>query len=174
MIWTTTVTKTSTYDGDGRGIKQAVTMQVNSNAPSTDATFYLRSSVLGGRAISEYDAAGVRRNTYVWAGGEIIARQTREWAVSNGLVWRHSNPVTGDQFETDSQGRILAKTTLDPAGVDLGERDPFAGPSQGGDGERGMGQGSIDRAAAQLFPESGASLTIMTTRGRSQDMHKII
>jgi hypothetical protein len=67
LILTTHTTRAETYDGDGVGVKQATTTQVNSNQPSTSVTYYLRSSILGGRVIAELDGAGSRQNSHVYA-----------------------------------------------------------------------------------------------------------
>jgi hypothetical protein len=103
--------------------------------------------VFSGQVVAEYDGSGARRNSYVLAGGERVARQ------GGGLFWRHANPVTGDVVETDSQGAVSGKETLDPAGTNVGDSDPLAA-QQGRGNEGGMSQAQMDKMYAQLLPPS--------------------
>ncbi|MGH9969217.1 MAG: hypothetical protein ACREBG_15650 [Pyrinomonadaceae bacterium] len=155
IIFTTVRTRTETYDGDGVGVKSATTSQTNGGTIVTTSTFYLRSTVLGGRTISEYDAAGIRQKAYVFAGGELLAEQQRLLDGTTRLLWQHINPLTGDGLNTDVQGMSFARATLDPTGVDLGDNDPF--PIEGGGGGEGEGlsQSGIDAMVAQLIPGFG-------------------
>jgi len=156
VIFTTATTKVDSYDGEGMLLKSARTTQLNSNAAQTVVSFYLRSSVLGGSVIAEYDAGGVRQNAYVFAGGEILVQQQRLGDGTTRLMWQHLNPLTGDGLNTDAQGVALGRTTVDPMGVNLGDTDPFVsgGDPGGGDGE-GMSQSAIDRMVAALIPGFG-------------------
>jgi hypothetical protein len=137
-------------------LKSARTTQLNSNAPVTTVSFYLRSSVLGGNVTAEYDAGGVRQNAYVFAGGEILAQQQRTGEGATRLMWQHLNPLTGDGLNTDSQGVALSRTTVDPMGVNVGDTNPFNPelPPSGGDGE-GMSQSAINSMVASLMPGFG-------------------
>jgi YD repeat-containing protein len=126
LLKTTTVTMTETYDGDGAGIKRTVTTQLNAFPATTETTYFLRSSQLGGRTVSEYNASGVRRTTYAWSGGEMLASQGGADSPGPQLMWQHLNPVTGDTAHTLASGRILGTTHLDPDGVATGNSDPFA------------------------------------------------
>ncbi len=47
-----------------------------SGVPSTTVTYYLRSTVLGGKIVAQYNSAGGRQSSYAWAGGEVLAEQT--------------------------------------------------------------------------------------------------
>ncbi len=133
---TTPHTRTETYDGDGSGIEEA-------------GKYYLRSSVLGGQVITEYDASGARQQSYVYAGGTKVARQQ-----ANALFWQQVNPLTGDEMETNVQGAVTGKETLDPMGVNLGNTDPFAPPPTGGGEEGGITQAQMNSRYAQLLPPS--------------------
>jgi len=143
----TTVTQAEVYDGDGQAVRHITTRQEGSHPASTEVKYYLRSSVLG-RVIAEYNAAGARLSSYVPAGGGVAARQAGET-----LYWQHTNPVTGDEVETDSAGRATARATLDPGGVSLGDSDPFASSPGGGEGE-GTTQAEMNARYAQLLPPS--------------------
>jgi hypothetical protein len=135
--------KAVTYDGAGRIAKEAETAKT---------TCHLRSTVLGGRAVSEYDGSGVRRVTHVMAGGAPIADSWNNGGTP-AVVWRHQNPVTGDELNTDSTGVVTAKVTLDPAGVNLGDSDPAEVTTSGGDDGSGI-QAQINKTYAQLVPGS--------------------
>jgi YD repeat-containing protein len=166
-------TKETTYDGDGQVAKSVRTTQVGVNAATTTPVYYLRSSVLGGRVVSEYGAGGVRQSSYVFAGGEVVAQQSPQANESSQLRWRHTNPVTGDQVETDAAGVAMGRTVLDPEGVDVGDTNPFTDvidntcdigvvcDHTGGGGEGGSTQSAVDQMAAQLWPRSsgGAGAT---------------
>jgi YD repeat-containing protein len=148
IIYTTQTTRTQSYDGDGLEAKQLT--QVGDNPPSTAVIYYLRSSVLGGRVIAEYDSQGSRQRSYVFAGGAVVATQY----TGIGLLWKQTNPVTGDEMETDSQGAVTGKETLDPMGVNLGDSDPFEQPTGGSGNEVGPSQEQMNQRYAQLLPPS--------------------
>ena len=61
----------------------------------------------------------------------MLAEQTGADSGSPSLTWEHLNPATGDGRETDSSGRVVKATHLDPAGVDVGESDPFSSGAVG-------------------------------------------
>jgi YD repeat-containing protein len=147
-IWTTAVTQADTYDGDGLGVERVTTSQLNSNLPTSAATYYLRSSVLGGRIVSEYDSSGVRQTSYAWAGANVLAQQTGA-NTTPSLRWEHLNPVTGDGRETDPTGKIVNATHLDPDAVDAGESDPLAGSA--GDPSGGGSDSAIEGRVAALM-----------------------
>ncbi len=153
------MSRTETHDGDGVGVKSVTTSQQNGGTPVTTATFYLRSTVLGGRTISEYDSAGTRQKAYVYAGGELLAQQERIIDPITGgsttrLFWQHNNPLNGDGLITDFQGTNLGRITVDPTGVDLGDSDPFS-TGEGNGGAEDAGQMGIDAKVAQLIPGFG-------------------
>src|SRR5205814_6282766 len=131
------------------------TKQTGGGTPSTTTTYYLRSSVLGGRVVAEYNSSGARQSSYAWAGGEVLAQQTGVDTGSPQLRWEHLNPVTGDGRETDTSGRAVRATHLDPTGVDVGESDPFSSGTAGDPTEGGMSQSTIDSMVAALMPGYG-------------------
>lgn len=138
----------------GSLVKSARTTQLNSNAPSTTTSFFLRSSLLGG-VVVEYDSAGIKQNAYVFAGGEILAQQQRMGDGTTRLMWQYLNPLTGDGLNTDSQGLALDRTTVDPMGVNTGDTDPFVSEGGGSSGGEGMSQSAIDAMVAALIPGFG-------------------
>lgn len=151
----TSMSKAETYDGDGAGIKQAVTKHVGVGAPTTETTYLLRSSVLGRRTISEYNSSGARRTSYAWAGGEVLAQRVGIDTAAPELRWQHVNPVTGDGKETNAAGTLRNSTHLDTDMVDVGESDPATwespDPSIGG----GLGGGAIEDNIAKLISGYG-------------------
>ena len=102
--------------------------------PTTTTSYYLRSSVLGGRTVTEYDAAGARHISYTYAGGGVLTETTKTYNDAPWQQWRHTNPVTGDAVNTDTQGKQTGLTRLDPAGTNVGESDPFIDTGGGGGG----------------------------------------
>lgn len=90
------------YDGDRLRVKK------------TDygwATFYLRSSVLGGQVVAEIDGNGWQRG-YVYAGSSLMAVQ------QNGVNWMHEDPVTKSKRVTNSSGTVVSAIETDPWGAD--------------------------------------------------------
>jgi YD repeat-containing protein len=118
-VWTTVTTVEASYDGDGQQYKRVENKQINSQQPTNETRFLLRSTVLGGQVITEYDGLGGRQKSYVYGGGALIM-----WSPSSGLAWRFTNPVTGDGRETDGLGRLTIDSYLDAEGVDVGAADP--------------------------------------------------
>lgn len=122
-------THTTAFDGDGQLVKK-----VHSSFGSTISVKYsLHSTVLGGRVVTEVNAQGAKLSTFVFAGGELLARQ------QGGLVaWEHREPLSGSQVESYSNGVFSPVNQLDPSGVDVGFEDPFINccleppPSEGG------------------------------------------
>jgi YD repeat-containing protein len=104
------------YDGDGAVTKRTETQQ-NTQA---SLTYYVRSSVLGGRIVAELNQSGQKQKGYVFANGEVLAEQ-----VNNGVNWRHENPITGSQGISSTNGGFDAQAEPDPTGVNVGFEDPF-------------------------------------------------
>jgi len=118
-VWTTVTTVDASYDGDGQQCKRVETKQINGQQPTSETRFFLRSAVLGGQVITEYDGVGARQKSYVYGAGAVITSTP-----SAGLLWRFNNPVTGDGRETDTLGRMVTASYLDPEGVDVRAIDP--------------------------------------------------
>ncbi len=125
---------TQTHDGDGQltSYEQAHKVGLN-GTPTAAKIYYLRSSVLGGRVISEYDGSDVQpqwTTTYVYAGKEWIGRMGLMGASSSRNTWRTIDPVTGDEILAGPGGEFNGQTLLDPNGVDVGFADPFPPPGE--------------------------------------------
>jgi RHS repeat-associated protein len=94
------------YNGDRLRVKKV---------DNGTATYYLRSSVLGGRVVAEVDWQGTWQRGYVYLGGQLLVIQ------SEGVPkWVHSDPVTKSQRLTDYNLTLVAVVDLDPWG---GETD---------------------------------------------------
>jgi RHS repeat-associated protein len=94
------------YDGDRmRGKK----------VEGGNATYYLRSSVLGGQVVAEINTWGGWTRGYVYLGGQMVAIQY------GGVQWVHQDPVTKSQRITDSNGNLTSTIVdLDPWGGETG------------------------------------------------------
>jgi hypothetical protein len=98
-------TLTHAYDGDRlRGKK----------VEGGDATYYLRSSVLGGQVICEIKNWGVGWSWwrgYVYLGGQLLAIQ------KDGITWVHQDPMSKGQRFTDTAGSLTGTVVeVDPWG----------------------------------------------------------
>ncbi|MDQ5845396.1 MAG: hypothetical protein M3539_08890, partial [Acidobacteriota bacterium] len=77
------------------------------------ATYYLRSSVLGGQVVAELGASGNWTRGFVYLGGQMLAIQ----GGSGGQVsWVHQDPVTKSQRITNGSGAVTSTIDLDPWG----------------------------------------------------------
>lgn len=79
-------------------------------------TYYVRSSLAGGDIALELDGQGNKVKGYIYAFGDRLAEH---WTSFNGVVWRHTNPVTGTML----QG--AQRSEFDPLGAEVGNYDPW-------------------------------------------------
>jgi len=93
---------TQSYDGDGLRVKKV---------ESGVATYYLRSSLLGGQVISELGTGGSFQRGYVCLGSQMLAIQK-----NNQVSWVHQDPITKSQRVTDGNGTVTSIVDLDPSG----------------------------------------------------------
>jgi RHS repeat-associated protein len=91
------------YDGDGLRVKKV---------EQGYATYYLRSSVLGGQVIAEINSWGGWARGYVYLGGQLLAIQ------DGAVIFVHQDPITKSQRLTDTYGNIVSGVELDPWGGD--------------------------------------------------------
>jgi len=107
------------YDGDGQ-----VVNRTEIEGASTSLNFFqLRSTVMGGKVITELDSQGQKRQGYVYCDGPLIARQDHLW-----IVWQHDDPFTGSRAGSNRDGVGAVDVDPDPMGVDLGSADPYVEP----------------------------------------------
>jgi YD repeat-containing protein len=115
---------TQEQDADGQVVRHTAGYQ---GLQPYEDSYYLRSSILGGRVITELTSQGQKIKGYVYAGGEVLARQE-----NNQVTWQHTNPETGSQGESYSWGAYVGTIEADPMGVNVGVEDPFVDPDPGG------------------------------------------
>lgn len=106
------------HAGDGQSIKRAVWQ----SGVFTEIEYFVRSSVLGGRAVTELNQAGQKKHGYVYLGGEVIAEQG---ATTSAFAFRQSDPLTGDRGGTAPGLAFWTAIKADPMGVNVGMEDPF-------------------------------------------------
>jgi YD repeat-containing protein len=108
-IWSPNTGKmiTPIYDGDGQVVHRTE-FDWSTSIPNF---FQLRSSVLGGRVITELDSAGQKKHTYIYCNGQLIARQDNVW-----IVWQHETPFTGTRGSSTREGYANIDVQLDPMG----------------------------------------------------------
>ncbi len=122
------------FDGNGDLVKRVETKrrdeEVNGQATVavefTD-TYYLRSTVLGGKAVAEINAAnGTKAKGKIYANGALLAEQIMcpQCNPTSWIIWREANPLTGGRNEVNSDGGGTAEER-DPMGANTGTRDPW-------------------------------------------------
>lgn len=152
------------YDGDSRALKRTETQ-----AGTATVTYYLRSSVLGGKIIAELNQSGVKQKGYVFADGQLLAIQE-----NNAVKWRHENPLTGSSGVSTAEGWYSPEAEPDPTGVNVGFEDPYINccflpepndqimpmllGSFGGSGKCSLDGMSIDCGFAMQLLDSGAAV----------------
>jgi RHS repeat-associated protein len=94
---------THSYDGDRLRLKKV---------ENGVATYYLRSSVLGGKVVAEINGAGTWMRGYVYLGGQMVGIQS-----NNSVTWVHQDPVNKSQRLTNSAGTVTSTIELDPWGA---------------------------------------------------------
>lgn len=130
-------------DGDGRAVKRVDLKEtwVHSAPPeylsSTKAEYYIRSSVLGGKVLTELRENGAKKQTNVYTGEAVIAEQmsfpadaqhSTEWGFVN---WKHEDPVTGSYNRKRADGTAptgsepLPNAELEPLGGRIPDEDPY-------------------------------------------------
>ena len=90
------------HDGDRLRVKKV---------ENTVATYYLRSSVLGGQVVAEINGDGTFKRGHVYLGGQMLAMQE-----NNQVNWVHQDPVTKSQRLTNQSGNVVSTIELDPWG----------------------------------------------------------
>jgi YD repeat-containing protein len=115
-----TVNISQAFDGDAEVARRTVTNS-EQTPQATTTTLYLRSSVLGGRVVSEIKADGQKQVGYVYANGTLIAVQSG----AGQLYWHHENPLTGSRGHSFQNGAYQPMVETDSGGVHLGFADPY-------------------------------------------------
>ena len=92
------------YNGDGLRVKKI---------EYGYATYYIRSSVLGGQVLAELDNSGNWKRGYVYAGNTMMAVQQ-----SGGVFWQYEDAITKSKRTTDINGTVVSIIETDPWGAD--------------------------------------------------------
>ncbi|HXI26735.1 MAG TPA: carbohydrate-binding protein [Pyrinomonadaceae bacterium] len=149
------------YDGDGEVVRYERDFTEN-GVVMTDfpaIAYYLRSSVLGGRIISEYNGQGLLNANYAYAGDERVGQFTTNYNHTTlEAFWRFSDPVTGDEATMRSVGPVEWSGTLDPNGIDAGLQDPF--PADGGGNATGESEVQFLKPGLLGIEQSGYGCTV--------------
>jgi YD repeat-containing protein len=114
-------------DGDGLAVKRESLTQTK--------IYYLRSTVLGGRVMTElngqatqYIPQGAKVRGYVYAGKAIVAEQIGYNSTGKWVEWQHENPLTGSRGTSLKTGYYQAEVEPDGLGAHVGFNDPFVVP----------------------------------------------
>lgn len=117
----------SVYDGSDQLMSFANSRDVRFHgtvtATITDAGYYLRSTILDGNVISQYQD-GVLVHNYIYAATERIGENSQDTNGNPINNWFHVDPVTGDTVTANLSGTV-ERAFLDPQGVSVGDSDPF-------------------------------------------------
>ncbi len=136
-------TITHTLDGDGLAVKRVDLKEtfMNSSPPQNFSTtwtkYYVRSTVLGGKVLTEIRDDGTKKQTNVYAGDAVIAEQMSfpadaqhptEWGF---VKWKYEDPVTGS-YRKKSDGGVSGpgddspwSAELEPLGGSIPDADPY-------------------------------------------------
>jgi hypothetical protein len=119
------------FDGDGQRVKST---QRRYDDPTdqwvTDSvTYYLNSTVLGGRVVTELTGQGTKQRTYVYAGQTVLAWQSVASNGTQSVAWEHRD-ASGASFRmTDASGTFTGQSAeLDPVGANAGLFKPLSWP----------------------------------------------
>lgn len=98
-------------------------MPANNNV---EVTFHLRSTVLGGAGISEYNGSGAWQRGQVYAGGEAVGEQTKSADGSQArAIFRQRDSLMGDELNSQENGDFGGESVIDPQGVDVADQILF-------------------------------------------------
>jgi YD repeat-containing protein len=86
----------------------------------TTTTYYVHSTLLGGKTIAELDQNGAKTKGYVYAGDARVATQDLQ-AGGNGLTLECTNPVTGASLSTTLNAEYATREEPDSLGRDLAQ-----------------------------------------------------
>jgi hypothetical protein len=114
--WTTSgyvaTTTSSGFDGDGRRVREEV--------GGSPATYYLRSSVLGGAIVEELNSSGQKQIGYVYTpSGQTLARQV---VGQDYVLLKQVSPIGASQYEffaSNSSTGSDMRREFDPVGANI-------------------------------------------------------
>ncbi|MGI8732270.1 MAG: hypothetical protein ACR2LM_03085 [Pyrinomonadaceae bacterium] len=176
-VITRDLTIDQTYDGAGQRLKrvQSLTTQLNNNPPTTaqKVSYDLRSTVLGNHVVTELTATGQKDKGYVFAGGELLAVQQKDYQGNDQVLWSHTDPVTDTTLQTNSSGQVNSavesqRLDLDPLAGAIPRTDPALDETSSIDAA--MSRGWYMAAGDPFNPESGCAWDGMSTPCRNLEM----
>lgn len=86
-------------------------------------TYYITSTVLGGKLVTELSAQGTKERTLVYAGGSVLASQVVTGG-NSAVAWEHWDSSGASQRPTNSSGQIVGGLEVDPVGANAGLLKP--------------------------------------------------
>ena len=108
-------------DGDGQQVKSTETVYDPQSGQTTTTTrYYVRSTVLAGEVLTEFEPANNYTETFVYLGGTVLATQQ-----SNGIPWvgwEHRDPSNATYLTSDANN-VRDRAELDPVGANMGLSD---------------------------------------------------
>ena len=129
-------TTEQSFDGSGGRVKTVESGFDENDQPWTTTTYYVRSSVLGGKVLTELSATGAKQRTYVYAAGQVLASQQVGYNNSQQVGWEHRDASNASLRLSGANG-VNGGSELDPAGSDAGLYNPYLidpdPPSDGGE-----------------------------------------
>jgi YD repeat-containing protein len=139
------------HDGDGRRVKAA--------QPNL-ATYYLRSTVLGGQVIEELNNTGAKQQSFIYIGQKIVGH---DWANGNVLLLHEDPSGTTVHSSLPDSAFVWDFTDLDPWGAEIFSSDPYLEDPEfsGGRGESGptySGYGDISMPSNGCMLDGGYTL----------------
>ena len=139
----------SSHDGDGQKVKE-VNWDYYSYEPA-ETRYHLRSSVLNGAIIEEFDGDGQKKVGYVYANGRVLAKQSE-----SQVTWKHTSPAGTSEYNSVVFGGY-ARFEFDPFGADVTLTATAPPENPPGPGEIGEGRfgGIMDSRYADIFDTNG-------------------
>ncbi len=123
------------YSGEGREVKRKEKTFYNDDWVIKPTKYFIRSSVLGGEVVSEVDATGRKRKTFVRGAGVVLAWQTVsyynnttteyvnfEHRDASGMSYRSTQSNGIDIYSEGAEG---SPAELDPLGGNVGLSTPY-------------------------------------------------
>ena len=124
--------ETITYSGDGQIVKIATLHDPVEGDNETDATYQIRSTVLGGQTITKTDSTGGKLESAIIAAGVRVATSSS----INTAIWHHKDPNTDSVRSTYANGTVVegennfGKHEFDGQSLSVGMTNPYTGDPQ--------------------------------------------
>ena len=123
---------TQLQDGNGQVVKREEQWGNNGSYTNSLSTYYLYSTVLGGKLLTSITSQAQKNTGYVYAGNQLIAKQDGGYATTPPLSpivkWQHIDPLAGKEGYSLPNGFYQKVAEYDPLGVNVGFTDPYNTP----------------------------------------------